>query len=91
MVGETVYVLVVDLIEYEMGETYCDCCGPETVVNTVESIVDSVHLSRESANQRDNAINFPFEYTDYDKYDGCVTRIEPKVVKNYQSEEEAYE
>lgn len=27
MIGETVYVLIVDLIEYEMGETYCECCG----------------------------------------------------------------
>lgn len=62
----------------------------ETIVNTVESVVDSVHLTRESVILRDNVLGSDHN-VDYDKYDGCITRIEPKVVKNYQSGEEADE
>lgn len=88
MIGETVYVVVVDLFEHEMGPTYCECCGPETEYVPAGSEVDSVHASEVGAQLRMRAINMFGDFTKYDGYDDHSSRIERKVLEDNPKEDE---
>ena len=70
----TVYAVVVKMYEYVMGPTYCDCCGPEPVLEESGSHLDSVHKTREKAEYRVSEIDgtdIPEDYN-YDNYEVSI-------------------
>lgn len=73
----TVYAVVVKMYEYGMGPTYCDCCGPEPVLEESGTHLDSVHRTIESAEycaKVFDEVNIPDAYY-YDNFEVVVREV----------------
>ena len=76
----TVYAVVVKMYEYGMGPTYCDCCGPEPVLEDSGTHLDSVHRARETAEYRVKEIDgtdIPEGYY-YDNFEVSIWEVSLK-------------
>lgn len=52
-----VYAVRIDIYYTVMGETYCECCGPETDFEFQGYVIDSLHSSKEDAEKKSREID----------------------------------
>ena len=70
-----VYAVVINMYYMEMGETYCDCCGPELELEFQGYVVHSLHMSKENAEKKSKEIVFEEELRGIE-YDSAKVYVE---------------
>lgn len=56
-----VYAVRIDMYYTVMGDTYCECCGPETDFEFQGYVIESLHLSKENAEEVSKGIDTEVE------------------------------
>lgn len=56
-----VYAVRIDMYYTVMGDTYCDCCGPETDFEFQGYVIESLHSSKEDAEKKSKEIDTEIE------------------------------
>lgn len=59
----SVYAVRIDMYYMVMGDTYCECCGPETDFEFQGHVIDSLHLSKEDAEEVAKGLEIEVELT----------------------------
>lgn len=44
-----VFAVTIDIYDMEWGYTHCECCGPDPYYEFQGCVIDSLHLTKESA------------------------------------------
>ena len=73
-----VYAVRIDMHYMVMGDTYCECCGPETDLEFQGYVIDSLHLSKEDAEEVSKGLEIEVELVgiEYDFAQVSVVEME---------------
>ena len=73
-----VYAVRIDMFYMVMGETYCECCGPETDHEFQGYVMHSLHKTKEDAENEAKDILFEVELQgiEYDSAKVYVSEME---------------
>lgn len=74
-----VYAVKIVLYYAVMGETYCECCGPETEYESQGYFIDSLHLSKEDAVKKSKEIDIETELPEIEYDFAQISVVEMEV------------
>ena len=73
-----VYAVRIDMYYMVMGDTYCECCGPETDLEFQGYVIESLHSTKEDAEKKSKEIEIEIELQgiEYDSAKVSVDEME---------------
>ena len=73
-----VYAVRIDMYYMVMGDTYCECCGPETDLEFQGYVIHSLHSTKEDAEKKSKEIGTEIELQgiEYDSAKVSVDEME---------------
>lgn len=74
-----VHAVRIDIYYMVMGETYCDCCGPEPDYEFQGYVIESLHSAKEDAEEAAKKVDIEVELTGMEYEFAQVSVVEMEV------------